>query len=153
MKNEITTMNRNSAEQRRTNDAETVEKAMEHKMLKPLTGALKDEKTVLGALEQIVSRCCDGVQSYDREITGCVMKIRKYGPGQYFLLARENAMWMHFPSDVVTKNSDANSVWNYYKYSSDVSAYMISVDDIQENGIAGNIMRLDYPHCLEVLSS
>mgnify|MGYP000167038143 CR=1 FL=1 len=27
MKNEITTMNRNSAEQRRTNDAETVEKA------------------------------------------------------------------------------------------------------------------------------
>lgn len=29
MKNEITTMNRNSAEQRRTNDAETVEKAME----------------------------------------------------------------------------------------------------------------------------
>ena len=66
MKNEITTMNRNSAEQRRTNDAETVEKAMEHKMLKPLTGALKDEKTVLGALEQIVSRCCDGVQSYDR---------------------------------------------------------------------------------------
>ena len=72
MKNEITTMNKNSAEQRRTNDAETVEKAMEHKMLKPLTGALKDEKTVLGALEQIVSRCCDGVQSYDREITGCV---------------------------------------------------------------------------------
>ena len=50
MKNEITTINRNSAEQRRTNDAETVEKAMEHKMLKPLTGALKDEKTVLGAL-------------------------------------------------------------------------------------------------------
>ena len=115
MKNEITTMNRNSTEQRRTNDAETVEKAMEHKMLKPLTGALKDEKTVLGALEQIVSRCCDGVQSYDREITGCVKKIRKYGP--------------------------------------DVSAYMISVDDIQENCIAGNIMRLDYPHCLEVLSS
>lgn len=76
MKNEITTINRNSAEQRRTNDAETVEKAMEHKMLKPLTGALKDEKTVLGALEQIVSRCCDGVQSYDREITGCVKKIR-----------------------------------------------------------------------------
>ena len=92
MKNGITTMNKNSAEQRRTNDAETVEKAMEHKMLKPLTGALKDEKTVLGALEQIVSRCCDGVQSYDREITGCVKKIRKYGPGQYFLLARENAM-------------------------------------------------------------
>ena len=118
-----------------------------------MTGALKDEKTVLGALEQIVSRCCDGVQSYDREITGCVKKIRKYGPGQYFLLARENAMWMHFPSDVVTKNSDANSVWNYYKYSSDVSAYMISVDDIQENCIAANIMRLDYPHCLEVLSS
>ena len=88
MKNEITTMNRNSTEQRRTNDAETVEKAMEHKMLKPLTGTLKDEKTVLGALEQIVSRCCDGVQSYDRE-----------------------------------------------------------------NGIAGNIMRLDYPHCLEVLSN
>ncbi len=57
-------------------------------------------------------------------------------------------MWMHFPSDVVTKNSDANSVWNYYKYSSDVSAYMISVDDIQENGIAGNIMRLDYPTLL-----
>lgn len=28
MKNEITTINRNSAEQRRTNDAETVEKAV-----------------------------------------------------------------------------------------------------------------------------
>ena len=84
MKNEITTMNRNSAEQRRTNDAETVEKAMEHKMLKPLTGALKDEKTVLGALEQIVSRCCDGVQSYDREITGCVKKNPEIRSGSVF---------------------------------------------------------------------
>ena len=49
MKNEITTINRNSAEQRRTNDAETVEKAMEHKMLKPLTGALKDSSRSFGA--------------------------------------------------------------------------------------------------------
>lgn len=153
MKNEITTMNRNFAEQRRTNDAETVEKAMEHKMLKPLTGALKDEKTILGALEQIVSRCCDGVQSYNREITHCVKKIRECGPGQYFFLARENATWMHFPSEVIVKDSDANGVWNYYKYSSDVSAYLVSVDNVQENSITGDIMRLDYPRCLEVLDN
>ena len=129
-----------SIEKRRKQDEEVALQAEDLKLVKPLV-----------ALQQIIYNLCDNVKSYNREMRSCVAKLRESGPGYFFILTKENAVWVSSPSNVVTPNTDAFSVWSYYKFSSDVNAYLMLVTDIEK--MEGNIRRLDYPRCMEVLSN
>lgn len=140
-----------SIEERRKQDEEVALRAEDLKLVKPLVGTLKDETELEVALQQIIYNLCDNVKSYNREMCSCVAKLRESGPGYFFILTKENAVWVSSPSNVVTPNTDAFSVWSYYKFSSDVNAYLMLVTDIEK--MEGNIRRLDYPRCMEVLSN
>lgn len=140
-----------SIEERHKKDEEVALRAEDLKLVKPLVGTLKDETELEGALQQIVYNLCDNVKNYNREMRSCIAKMRENGSGYYFVLARENTVWVSFPHETVTPNTDAFSVWSYYKFSNDVNAYLMLVTDIEK--MEGNIRRLDYPRCMEVLSN
>ena len=151
MKNFVRNTMQPSKEELRVRNEMVAQMAIERKLVKPLTGALKDEATLEGALQQIIYRWSSDTRSYDREISACMDTLRRRGPGRYFVLAKENAVWVSFPADVITPDTDAFSVWMYYKFSNDVNAYLVQVDSISAEEIKGNVQRLDYPRCLEVL--
>jgi hypothetical protein len=140
-----------SIEERHKQDEEVALRAEDLKLIKPLVGTLKDEMELEVALQQIIYNLCDNVKSYNREMRSCVAKLRESGPGYFFILTKENAVWVSSPSNVVAPNTDAFSVWSYYKFSSDVNAYLMLVTDTEK--MEGNIRRLDYPRCMEVLSN
>lgn len=140
MKNFVRNTMQPSKEELRVRNEMVAQMAIERKLVKPLTGALKDEATLEGALQQIIYRLSSDTRSYDREISACMDTLRRRGPGRYFVLAKENAVWVSFPADVITPDTDAFSVWMYYKFSNDVNAYLVQVDSISAEEIKGNIM-------------
>ena len=144
MKNFVRNTMQPSKEELRVRNEMVAQMAIERKLVKPLTGALKDEATLEGALQQIIYRLSSDTRSYDREISACMDTLRRRGPGRYFVLAKENAVWVSFPADVITPDTDAFSVWMYYKFSNDVNAYLVQVDSISAEEIKGNVQRLDY---------
>lgn len=140
MKNFVRNTMQPSKEELRVRNEKVAQMAIERKLVKPLTGALKDEATLEGALQQIIYRLSSDTRSYDREISACMDTLRRRGPGRYFVLAKENAVWVSFPADVITPDTDAFSIWMYYKFSNDVNAYLVQVDSISTEEIKGNGM-------------